>query len=104
MGYTAPMTWAADSLLVVDVLDEDTGLADVEDERGRTYQLPAEWLPGVHDGAAYRVTVTAAGVSFTPDPAGARLLRERSKQTLLDFADDPGEADAGADQPGQARP
>ncbi|MBB5296370.1 hypothetical protein E5F05_19610 [Deinococcus metallilatus] len=83
------MTWAGD-LLVVDVLDEDAGLADVEDARGRTYQLPAEWLPDVRDGAAYRVTVTGGGVTFTPDPDGARLLRERSKQTLLDFSDEPG--------------
>ncbi|SMB89501.1 hypothetical protein [Deinococcus hopiensis] len=83
------MTWAGD-VLVVDVLDEDAGLADVEDARGRTYQLPAEWLPEVRDGAAYRVEVTGAGVTFTPDPGGARLLRERSKQTLLAFSDAPG--------------
>ncbi|MFD1731473.1 hypothetical protein ACFSC4_11040 [Deinococcus malanensis] len=36
----------AAAVLVVDVLDEDAGLADVEDSQGRTYQLPAEWLPG----------------------------------------------------------
>lgn len=83
------MTWAGD-LLVVDVLDEDAGLADVEDTRGRTYQLPAEWLPGVQDGAAYRVEVGTGGVTFTPDPDGARILRERSKQTLLEFSDEPG--------------
>ncbi|WP_102127742.1 hypothetical protein [Deinococcus planocerae] len=82
------MTWAGEGL-VVDVLDEDAGLADVEDTRGRTFQLPAEWLPGARDGAAYRVSVTARGVEFTPDPDGARLLRERSKQTLLDFSDAP---------------
>ncbi|WP_034385724.1 hypothetical protein [Deinococcus sp. YIM 77859] len=81
------MTWAGD-LLVVDVLDEDAGLADVEDTRGRTYQLPVEWLPGVREGAAYRIIPTGEGVTFTPDPAGARLLRERSKQTLLDFVDE----------------
>ncbi|BDP40653.1 hypothetical protein DAETH_06220 [Deinococcus aetherius] len=82
------MTWAGE-VLVVDVLDEDTGLADVEDTRGRTFQLPAEWLPGARDGAAYRVTVTGQGVEFSPEPDGARLLRERSKQTLLDFSDAP---------------
>ena len=92
------MTWAGD-LLVVDVLDEDAGLADVEDARGRTYQLPAEWLPDVRDGAAYRVTVAGGGVTFFPDPDGARLLRERSKQTLLDFSDEPGD-----DHSGDARP
>lgn len=85
--------WA--DLLVVDVLDEDAGLAEVEDSRGRTYALPAEWLPGVTDGAAYRVGGGAGQLTFTPDPTGARELRERSKQTLLDFADEPG-----ADEPG----
>ncbi len=71
------MSVNTEELLVIDVLDEDAGLADVEDTRGRTFQLPAEWLP----------------VTFTPDPDGARLLRERSKQTLLDFTDEnsPGE-------------
>jgi hypothetical protein len=77
-------------ILVIDVLDEDAGLADVEDSRGRTYQVPAEWLTGAADGAAYRVQVGRSGVTFTPDPDGARALRERSKQTLLDFSDEPG--------------
>ena len=75
-------------LLVIDVLDEDSGLADVEDEQGRTFQLPAGWLPGAADGAAYHVTVSPTGVSFMPAPDGARLLRERSKQTLLEFSDE----------------
>lgn len=74
-------------LLVIDVLDEDAGLADVEDTRGRTYQLPAEWLPGATDGAAYRVELAQGSVSFHPVPGGASLLRERSKQTLLEFHD-----------------
>ncbi|WP_027460421.1 hypothetical protein [Deinococcus murrayi] len=84
----SPDTWA--DLLVVDVLDEDAGLAEVEDSRGRTYAVPAEWLPGVSDGAAYRVSGEAGQLTFTPDPTGARELRERSKQTLLDFSDEPG--------------
>ncbi|KEF33946.1 hypothetical protein RDMS_09650 [Deinococcus sp. RL] len=84
----SPDTWA--DLLVVDVLDEDAGLAEVEDSRGRTYAVPAEWLPGVADGAAYRVSGKAGQLTFTPDPTGARELRERSKQTLLDFSDEPG--------------
>lgn len=75
-------------LLVIDVLDEESGLADVEDSQGRTFQLPAEWLPGAADGAAYAVRVSPLGVSFTPAPDGARLMRERSKQTLLDFSDE----------------
>jgi hypothetical protein len=81
-----------ENLLVIDVLDDDAGLADVEDLRGRTFQLPAEWLPGAADGAAYRVDVSSGQVTFTPDPHGAARLRERSKQTLLDFSD---EHDAG---------
>jgi hypothetical protein len=80
-------------LLVIDVLDEDTGLADVEDELGRTFQLPAGWLPDAHDGAAYVAQAWGATVTFTPAPDGARRLRERSKQTLLDFTD---ESDDGA--------
>ncbi|GGL66421.1 hypothetical protein GCM10010840_00410 [Deinococcus aerolatus] len=83
------MSSDTDYLLVIDVLDEDAGLADVEDTRGRTFQLPAEWLPGAADGAAYRAQVTGGTVTFTPAPDGARLLRERSKQTLLDFSDEP---------------
>lgn len=74
-------------LLVIDVLDEDAGLAEVEDNLGRTYQLPAEWLPGARDGAAYRIQVQGAQVTLTPQEGGARLLMERSKQTLLDFHD-----------------
>ncbi|CAM3360541.1 hypothetical protein DESA109040_09410 [Deinococcus saxicola] len=87
------MSVNAEELLVIDVLDEDAGLADVEDTRGRTFQMPAEWLPAAADGAAYRVGVVNGSVTFTPDPDGARLLRERSKQTLLDFSDEnsPGE-------------
>ncbi|GHF49992.1 hypothetical protein HNQ07_002871 [Deinococcus metalli] len=76
-------------LLVIDVLDEDTGLADVEDELGRTFQLPAAWLPGAQDGAAYHAHTTGTTVTFTAAPDGARHLRERSKQTLLDFSDEP---------------
>ncbi|WP_309569988.1 hypothetical protein [Deinococcus sp.] len=83
-------------LLAIDVLDEDTGLADIEDDRGRTFQLPAEWLPGAHDGAAYHAHVTGTSVTFTPAPDGARLLRERSKQTLLDFSDDHGTPEGSA--------
>ncbi|WP_338069134.1 hypothetical protein [Deinococcus fonticola] len=78
-------------LFVIDLIDDQTGLADVEDLQGRTFQIPAAWLPAAADGAAYRVSVTAQGVTFTPDASGARLLRERSKQTLLDFHPEPEE-------------
>lgn len=79
------------SLLVIDELDEQAQLAEVEDEQGRTFQVPAEWLPDAADGAAYRVTIQrgpeSATVTFSPDPRGAQVLRERSKQTLLNFSD-----------------
>ncbi|SEJ91336.1 hypothetical protein SAMN04488058_1357 [Deinococcus reticulitermitis] len=92
---------AADpALLVIDVLDEEAGLADVEDSAGRTFQLPAEWLPGAADGAAYRVEGRAGQVTFTPDPGGARQLRERSKQTLLEFVDEFGADESDPDGPG----
>lgn len=78
-----------DLLLVIDILDEDLGLADVEDSRGRTFQLPAEWLPGAADGQGYRVSVGAGGLTFVADPGAPGLLREKSKQTLLDFSDEP---------------
>ncbi len=84
-----------DLQLVIDVLDEDAGLADVEDTRGRTYQLPAEWLPGAADGAGYRVSAQGGAVTFTLDPDAARALRERSKQTLLDFSDEHDDSPAG---------
>ncbi|MVN87883.1 hypothetical protein GO986_14065 [Deinococcus sp. HMF7620] len=78
-------------LLVIDVLDEEAGLADVEDSQGRTYQLPAEWLPGAADGAGYRADLQGQTLTLSPFADAARLLRERSKQTLLDFSDAPGE-------------
>ncbi|AXG99825.1 hypothetical protein [Deinococcus wulumuqiensis] len=83
---------SADTLLVIDILDEDAGLADVEDDQGRTFQLPAEWLPAAADGQGYRVSRTGAQLTLTPDPDAPRLMRERSKQTLLDFADAPEDA------------
>ncbi|MDB5045240.1 MAG: hypothetical protein JWQ08_1290 [Deinococcus sp.] len=83
-----PLNKMAPNVLVIDVLDEEAGLADVEDLQGRTFQLPAEWLPGACDGAAYQVRVQGGQVTFVPDADGARLLRERSKQTLLDFSDE----------------
>lgn len=87
------------TVLVIDVLDEEAGLADVEDLLGRTFQLPAEWLPGAADGAAYRVEVVGGQVTFVPDADGARLLRERSKQTLLDFSDEHSSDEHSSDEP-----
>lgn len=75
-------------LLVVDLIDTDTGLAEVEDDQGRTYAFPAAWLPQAADGQAYRVSVSNQGVQFVVEPDGAARLREKSKQTLLEFSDE----------------
>lgn len=76
------------TLLVIDLIDEDTGLAEVEDDQGRTYAFPAAWLPGAADGQAYQAQASAQGVTFTATEGGAAALREKSKQTLLDFSDE----------------
>lgn len=80
------------TLLTIDVLDPDTGMAEVEDDQGRNFELPAAWLPGAAEGLAYRAVPHAGGVSFTLLVGGARELRERSKQTLLDFSDEHADA------------
>jgi hypothetical protein len=81
------LTLSTDLILSIDVLDE-SGMAEVEDDLGRTFELPAVWLPGAAEGLAYRAVVQAGGVQFTPLAAGARALREKSKQTLLEFSDE----------------
>ncbi|WP_407540794.1 hypothetical protein Q0M94_05190 [Deinococcus radiomollis] len=85
------------TVLTIDVLDEDSGMAEVEDDQGRSFELPAEWLPAAAEGLAYRVTPHPGGVNFSPLTGGARELRERSKQTLLEFSD---EHEPNEDQPG----
>ncbi len=79
------------TLLVIDLIDEASGLAEVEDEQGRTYAFPSAWLPAASDGQAYRVSVSASGVQFALQAGGAALMREKSKQTLLEFSDEFGE-------------
>jgi|GEM_PF-2172236 len=79
---------APGGMLTIDVLDPDSGMAEVEDDQGRSFELPAAWLPGAAEGLAYRVVVRAGGLDFTPLEGGARALRERSKQTLLEFSDE----------------
>lgn len=83
--------------LTIDVLDEGSGMAEVElldaTGQGRSFDLPAEWLPAAAEGLAYEVRVRADGVAFAPLAGGARTLREHNKQTLLEFSDEhePGE-------------
>ncbi len=79
--------------LTIDVLDEDSGMAEVElldadTGQGRSFEVPADWLPATAEGLAYEVTVRADGVSFAPLVGGARTLREHNKQTLLEFSDE----------------
>ena len=87
--------------LTIDVLDEASGMVEVElldaTGQGRSFELPADWLPAAAEGLAYEVTVRADGVAFTPLVGGARTLREHNKQTLLEFSDEhePGEHESG---------
>ena len=87
--------------LTIDVLDEASGMAEVElldaTGQGRSFELPADWLPDAAEGLAYEVTVGADGVAFAPLVGGARTLREHNKQTLLEFSDEhePGEQELG---------
>ena len=74
-------------LLVIDLIDDQTGLAELEDDQGRSYAVPVAWLPGAADGQAYLASASAQGVTFEPCQGGAALLREKNKQTLLDFSD-----------------
>lgn len=83
-----PQATLKPTVLTIDVLDEDSGMAEVEDDQGRSFELPAEWLPAAAEGLAYQVTTHSGGVNFSPLTGGARELRERSKQTLLEFSDE----------------
>jgi hypothetical protein len=85
---------AAPHPLVIEVLDEDRGLAEVEwlspGGEALTFELPIGWLPaGVQEGDGYAVSALGDTLTFRADPEAARQLRERSKQTLLDFSDQP---------------
>ncbi|GGR01871.1 hypothetical protein [Deinococcus ruber] len=87
-------------LITIDVFDQESGMVEVEDSLGRNFELPAAWLPDAAEGLAYRVHPGADGVRFEPLPGGARELRERSKQTLLEFSDEhEGDSDSGQKQP-----
>ena len=83
-----PQATLKPTVLTIDLLDADSGMAEVEDDQGRSFELPAEWLPAAAEGLAYRVTTHPGGVNFSPLVGGARELRERSKQTLLEFSDE----------------
>jgi hypothetical protein len=71
---------------VVEGVDGD--VIEVEFGGGLRSELPAAWLPdaGAEDG--YRAEVVEGGVRFVPDDRAVRIVRERNKQTLLDFHDD----------------
>ena len=76
------------TLLVIDLIDDQTGLAEIEDDQGRSYAVPADWLPEAADGQAYLAAVSGQGVIFERRHGGAALIREKNKQTLLDFSDE----------------
>ncbi|WP_027480821.1 hypothetical protein [Deinococcus pimensis] len=62
-------------------------VVEVEFDSGLRSELPAAWLPGAAEEDGYRVEREAGGLRFVPDPRAAHALRERHKQTLLDFSD-----------------
>ena len=91
------MSPEAFSFVVVDALDAERGVAEVEFSEGFTGELPAWWLPEVTEGAAYAVRRDGPALTFQLYPGGARALRERSKQALLDFQDEFGQDEVGPD-------
>lgn len=73
--------------LVVEGAEGD--VLEVELESGLRTELPAAWLPaGAAEGSGFRVELQDGAVRFVPDERAARLLRERNKQTLLEFSDE----------------
>ncbi len=76
------------SFVVVDAVDAESGMAEVEFSEGFTGEIPLWWLPDAQEGAAYLVRRDGNSLTFAPFPGGARALRERSKQALLDFQDE----------------
>lgn len=66
------------------------GIAEVELGSGLRTELPAAWLPaGAAEGDGFRVEGVAGELRFVADGRALRLVRERSKQTLLEFSDEP---------------
>ena len=73
--------------LIVDGLEGE--VLEVEFDDGLRTELPATWFPpGVEEGDGFRVELQEGGVRFIPDERAVRIVRERNKQTLLDFSDD----------------
>lgn len=73
--------------LVIDNVEGD--VAEVELASGLRTELPSAWLGNdLEEGQGFRVDAEAGAVRFVPDDRAARLVRERNKQTLLDFHDD----------------
>jgi len=74
--------------LMVETVDDD--VTEVEFDGGLRTDLPLAWFPaGTSEGNGFRVEADGnGGVRFLPDERAARVIRERNKQTLLDFSDD----------------
>ncbi|AFZ66290.1 hypothetical protein [Deinococcus peraridilitoris] len=72
------------------IVEEQEGdIVEVELSNGLRTELPLAWLPaGASNGAGFRVEVGVGQISFVPDERAARFVRERNKQTLLEFTDE----------------
>ena len=77
-----------EAYLVVENVEDD--IVEVELDSGLRTELPRAWFaPGVVEGDGFRCEpVQDGGVRFIADDRAARLIRERNKQTLLDFHDE----------------
>ncbi len=87
-GLTRPTLTHMDAFLMVDDVSDD--VVDVELDSGLRTELPRAWLPAdVTEGDGFRCeSLPDGGVRFVPDDRAARVIRERNKQTLLDFHDE----------------
>lgn len=73
--------------LVIESVEGD--VAEVELASGLRTELPSAWLGlDLREGLGFRVDAEAGAVRFVPDDRAVRLVRERNKQTLLDFHDE----------------
>ncbi|PYE55891.1 hypothetical protein [Deinococcus yavapaiensis] len=73
--------------LVIESVEGD--IAEVELASGLRTELPAAWLgEDIDAGMGFRVEAGAGALRFVADERAARFVRERNKQTLLDFHDE----------------
>lgn len=77
-----------EAYLIVESVEDD--VVEVELDSGLRTELPLAWFPpDAGEGDGFRCEpVPEGGVRFIPDDRAARVIRERNKQTLLDFHDE----------------